>query len=265
MAKEISKKISEPHELRLLRLSDYELKPCKGCYACLFRDEGCVLKDDYSQIVDELLAADAYIVASPTYFLGPNSVLKSFLDRGLALYPHAEKLWGRPAVAVGIAGIEGSAGYTQLGLESFLKMLLADVKGTRIVYGALPGEIFFKEEGKIAAAELAEALFGEALKEEEPCCPVCGGKTFRFLSDSALQCMLCSNSGTISASGGGFQIEIQEGEHQMFTSLSAAVAHREWLRGMKRKFIENKARLKEVCVAYIDDDSWVKVKPNRDK
>ena len=39
MAKEISRRIDEPHELRLLRLSEYEIRSCRGCYNCL-RNQG---------------------------------------------------------------------------------------------------------------------------------------------------------------------------------------------------------------------------------
>ena len=39
MAKEISRQIPQPHELKLLRLSDFHIKPCRGCYLCLFKKQ----------------------------------------------------------------------------------------------------------------------------------------------------------------------------------------------------------------------------------
>jgi multimeric flavodoxin WrbA len=107
MVKDISRHIAEPHELQMLKLPASDIQACRGHYRCLFDDKGCALKDDFSLIVDEILAADAYLLAAATYFLGPLSGVKRLIDRFLALYPHAEKLWGRPAVAVAIAEING--------------------------------------------------------------------------------------------------------------------------------------------------------------
>lgn len=257
MVKEISRHIPEAHELRLLRLTDFELRPCSGCYACLFREEGCVIDDDLSLVLDEILAADAYIVAAPAYFLGSNAVLKRLLDRALSFYAHAEKLWGRPAVALGVAGMADREGYTQLGLESFLKLLLADIKDSRLLYAALPGEIFYGEENKVVAAEMGAALFGERRQNSAPSCPVCGGSTFRFLGADRVRCMLCSNPGSVSLVAGAPRFAVEAGEHEMFTSLEAVLAHREWLKGMKERFLRERKKLKEVATAYLEDGTRV--------
>ena len=257
MVKEISRNIPEPHELRVLRLTDFDLQPCRGCYACLFNGKGCVIKDQFHFVFDEILQADAYIAAAPTYFLGPASVMKRLTDRHLALYPHAEKLWGRPAVSVSVTGIKGREGYTALGLESFLKLLLADIKASREIYGALPGEIFYGAEAKTAAAQLGASLFGKRETRGGPSCPLCGGQTFRFTGDSSVCCMLCSNYGTLTFEKGVPHFEIATGEHEMFTSLESAVAHREWLKGMKERFLSEKDALKQIVVGYLEDGTKV--------
>ncbi len=107
MVKEISRQIPEPHRLRLLRLADFTIGPCRGCYACLFKEEQCIQKDDLAALQEAILAADALILAAPTYFLGINGALKQVVDRGLAFYTHIERLWGKPSVGVCIAGIHG--------------------------------------------------------------------------------------------------------------------------------------------------------------
>ena len=178
MVKEISRNITESHELELLRLSDFDIRPCQGCYQCLFK-ERCIMEDDYHQVADAVVTADALVFAVPAYFLGPNSVLKRFTDRGLALYSSAEKMWGKPALAVGIAGIPGKEGYTLLGLESAVKLLFADLKQSRMVYGALPGEVFLNASNRQIAIELAGALFEPTSAKKSPHCLLCGGSTFR--------------------------------------------------------------------------------------
>jgi multimeric flavodoxin WrbA len=257
MAKEISRCIKEPHRLKLLRLQDYDVRPCRGCYTCLFKNE-CVIDDEFTAVARALVEADALIVCVPTYFLGPNASLKRFTDRGIAFYPYIEKMWGKPAVAVGIAGIRGKEGYTLLGLESFLKMLFVDIKMRHIAYGALPGEVFFNQHNKDLAGAMGEALFGAPQTDAAPACPVCGGQTFRFLEDGRVRCMLCSNAGAMDVRNGRPVFEISRSEHELFLTLKEALAHREWLVGMKSRFSANKERLKEIALDYRRDGEWIK-------
>lgn len=256
MAKEISRRIDEPHSLHLLRLPDYDIESCRGCYTCLVKNK-CVIADDHASAMQAVIAADALIVCVPTYFLGPNACLKRFTDRGLALYPHVEKLWAKPAVAVGIAGIEGKEGYTLLGIEGFLKMLFADIKMRGMAYGALPGEVFLDRENRELAAKMARALFGEPQEQVTPHCPVCGGQTFRFEGSDRVRCMLCSNAGRMVVTNGRPVFEVARSEHELFGSLEEVLKHREWLVGMKSRFMQNKDRLKEICLDYRQAGEWL--------
>jgi len=256
-AKEISRNIVEPHELQLLRLPDFNIQPCRGCYVCLFKEKKCILKDDFNTVLSAIMEADALIVSVPTYFLGPNASLKCFVDRGLALYTHFETLWGKPAVGVGIAGIPGREGYTLLGIENFLKILMAEVKDCRVIYGALPGEIFLNPENRSIAAELAKRIFSPAPEQTEPCCNLCGGKTFRFEKQNQVRCMLCSNAGTFSVKEGIPVFDIHKGEHDLVTTREDALSHWEWLVGMKKRFLQDKEALKKISMKYIGQGEWI--------
>lgn len=258
MVKEISRHIEVPHELNLLRLSDFNIKSCRGCYHCLFKDGKCVLDDDLYAVLDPILDADALILAVPVYFLGPNAQLKLFLDRGLAFYAHIERLWGKPSVGVVIAGIHEKEGYTLLGAESFLKMTLSDIKMVALAYGALPGEVFYNEENKKLSADMGKALFGDSPEKKAHSCPLCGGDTFRFLGDNRVKCMLCSNPGVISTKNGTPVFEIRRPGHDLFLSREEAIQHGEWLRKMKGRFAEEKSRLKEITSSYLKDWNWIK-------
>jgi multimeric flavodoxin WrbA len=252
MAKEISRNITADHQLDLIRLSEFNIRPCRGCYTCLFKDR-CVIDDDYYTVAEAIVAADALIVTAPTYFLGPNSVLKSFTDRGLALYGYAETLWGKPGVAVGIAGIAGKEGYTLLGIENFLKMVFADIRRGAVVYGALPGEVFLNEKNRVTAAELARALFETTPDTDPSRCTLCGGQTFRFLGANRVRCMLCSTDGTLKMEEGNPRFDMHRGEHEFFLTLQDAIEHRDWLVGMKSRFLKEKDRLKRISLDYRRD------------
>jgi multimeric flavodoxin WrbA len=258
MVKEISNQLSILHELNLLRLQDFNILPCRGCYQCLFTKEHCVLDDDLNIVLKAMLEADALIVSAPTYFLSINASLKTLLDRGLSFYAHIEKLWDKPAVGVAVAGIEGKEGYSRLAIQNFIKLIFADDKDSRVVYGALPGEVFLNEENKRTAAELASALFKPTAEKKGPRCPQCGGDTFRFMDDTHVRCMLCSNSGSVNLSSKTPTFEIDESRHEFFLSKEAAIKHREWLLGMKSRFIQNKKALKEITLPYLKQGTWIK-------
>ena len=160
MAKEISRSIPEPHRLKLVRLPEMDIGPCRACYACIFDESTCPQEDDFPKILEALIKADALILAVPTYMLAANASLKQFLDRGLSLFTHIEKLWGKPAVAVAIAGIPGMEGYTKLCLDSALRLIGSQPRASEVVYGALPGEVFLNKTNRQMARNLAKALLG---------------------------------------------------------------------------------------------------------
>lgn len=258
MVKAIFRHLDQPCELRLLRLTDFQIEPCRGCYQCLFKDGQCVILDDHHMVLDALAAADAVILAAPTYFLGVHSCLKRFLDRGLTFYGSVDRLWGKPAVGVAVAGIPGMEGNALLGIDSFLKLMLADVRQTQVVYGALPGEIFLNDDNMGIAKSLAASLFGPAVAKPGPSCPLCGGDTFRFLGGDQVRCMICSNTGTIGTDQDGMAIEITPADHQLFLTRDDVANHKAWLIGMKDRFKTMRDDLKPITLDYRKAGQWIK-------
>ncbi|NLI82207.1 MAG: flavodoxin family protein [Deltaproteobacteria bacterium] len=264
--KEVYRGFPKGWQLRLIRLPELDVRPCRACYQCLFGEMKCPQDDDMEILLGELANCDAYLVAAPTYFLGANSTLKRVLDRGLSFYAVMERLWGKPAAGVGIAGIEGLEGQTKLDIDRFIKLTFGDLRETAILYAALPGEIFLAEGGRVAAARLAEAILRDATNApwRDGLCPICGGDTFRFLPDDRVRCMLCSNTGTFSCSDGTVRMDIREGGHPLFRDLESARRHLEWLRSMKDRFIQSRKELKKVTVQYTRTGTWVRSKKELD-
>ncbi len=257
-SKEIYRNLGSDWELSLIRLPSLNIKPCRACYACLFDRQKCLRKDDLYFVIDALLKADAYIIAAPTYFLGPNSSLKTVLDRGLAFYAHLDELWGKPSVAIAIAGVKGLEGYSKLAVESFAKLVYSDLRGSDVIYGALPGETLLEEENRKKAKRLAKALLGKRQHPKTPVCPLCGGDTFRILSLEKVRCMLCSNTWNIQVRGDGKVIfTAEKPQHRLFASLDEAKAHAEWLRGMKELFLKKRKELKALCLKYAREGTWL--------
>ncbi len=253
MVKEVCRNIEEEHELLVANLYDYSILPCKGCYTCLFKQGACVLEDEFPKVFQALIEADAVIVAAPTYFLSANSSLKGFLERCLSCYNHIDQLWKKPALGIGVSGIEGKEGYTALDIESFFTFLLFENKKTVTLSGALPGEIFLDDKNKVLAKELAQSLFAPVQKDESGNCPLCGGTSFRFEKGNNVHCLLCSNRGTMTMAESGPQFHIETQEPGMFFSKEEALTHKEWLMSMKDRFIENKKILKKITIDYLKD------------
>ena len=77
----------EGAETKLIHLYDYRIEPCIGCLcdvqeSCRYP---CVIEDDMRLLYDEVLKADALIIATPIYWYQPSGVVKNFLDRLTAL------------------------------------------------------------------------------------------------------------------------------------------------------------------------------------
>jgi multimeric flavodoxin WrbA len=243
----VARELGSGWGLEIIRLIEWNINPCKACYSCLF--ERCPQKDDMYEIISQIVNADAVAIAAPTYFLGANSLIKKFIDRGLMFYAFIERLWNKPMVAVTTAGIEGMEGYAKLMLDSAVKIMGGRLLASVVVYGAFPGESVIGEKNKSLVQ-----LVSRALSENRPfaagpdvtVCPLCGGDSFRFLTESKVKCLTCSNTGYYRFHDGKIVVSIEPGEHQLFLSLQHAMDHAEWLRSMKKKFLDMRTQLKPV-------------------
>ncbi|NWG75221.1 MAG: flavodoxin family protein [Rubrivivax sp.] len=261
--KELCGRLGNDWQLQLVRISDLDIRPCRACYSCLFEAMRCPQKDDFELVVEALVKSDAYVVAAPTYFLSANAGLKRLLDRGLALYGHIDRLWGKPALGVVMAGIEGMEGHAKLGVESCIKLMLGDLRACEVIYGALPGEIFVDGKADAAAARLAKALLAVGAHRgpelRGTLCPLCGGDTFRFLPEGGIRCMLCSSSGVYRWADGRLEFELWPGNHPLFLSRDDAMRHLEWLRAMKDEFLARRKELKSrVQARHLKTGTWIK-------
>ena len=70
------------HAVETVSLNDRKIGFCRACYAC-FRSGKCVIDDDMEDIIAKIRAADVLVVATPTYFLTMNGMLKTTIDRFL--------------------------------------------------------------------------------------------------------------------------------------------------------------------------------------
>ena len=77
----------------LVRLYPLKFGGCLGCDDC--PDKGCRTNDALSPVLEELRAADAWILASPIYFYGLPAQAKALVDRTQALWARKHRLHRR--------------------------------------------------------------------------------------------------------------------------------------------------------------------------
>ncbi len=252
--KEIANHFEEKVDFEFIRIYDYNIKPCIACYKCLFSQEGkCSIEDDFFKVFEKIIDADGLIFAVPSYFLGPNSSFKVFIDRFLISYAFFDKIHDKPVILLTIAGVEnGGEGYTDLALKSTAKVLGFKVIGSEILYSALPGEVLLKEENKVKLKKLAKLFFNslkENEKEEKIKCNICGSNYFEFLDNGYVKCLVCKNRGRLVIEDNKFNIYIEEGE-LFFGSKEAKLKHKEWLKNMKERFMNERNKLMEIIKKY---------------
>ena len=251
--KEICNNFPEKVEFEFLNIYKFKILPCVACYRCLFGDGTCKLDDDFELILKKIIEADGLIFAVPTYFLGPNSSFKLFIDRFLLSYKYYEKIDGKPVILITIAGLEnGGEGYTDLALKSSARVVGLNVVGSAILYAALPGEVVLKEENLNILKQLAKSFFEEINENEENTlkCNICGSNYFEFLNNGFVKCLVCKNRGKlVMEEDGEFSVYIEKGD-LFFGSKEAKLRHKEWLKNMKNRFISQREKLKEIAKKY---------------
>jgi len=63
----------------VVALNRCRILPCLACDQC--KNEDCVIQDDFEAIMAEIEKADLVIFATPVYFNGVSSMMKTFIDR----------------------------------------------------------------------------------------------------------------------------------------------------------------------------------------
>ena len=146
----------------LIKLTDYDVRPCTSCWACV-KNDTCCIDDDMSRlIIPRLRGADAIALGTPVYFNNVSAQLKAFIDRTWPLRGDLRNKIGGCVVVGRRYGAEGAVAAIN---AFFLKheMIVADRGVAGIAYGR--NEVCDDLESIEAADRLAERILelGRAL------------------------------------------------------------------------------------------------------
>ena len=249
--KEISRHIEGEYTLKLIRLASLNIKPCKGCYACII-DKPCPNEDNMKFLLHEIAVADAVIIASPVYYLGANSIIKKILDRGFLFFTVLRQTYGKPCILINFYGIKDRIGAASQMLETMAVMLGLDIKASLSIQAALPGEVVMSTVNINKAKKLARMLFSSKTVKKKTGCPFCGCEIVRVVKNDFI-CTLCH--GTFRTDTKGAFLKIKEGG--VLGSLEHLLRHKTWLGSMKNKFLAKRKEIMRTIVPYKDIGQWI--------
>ncbi len=218
-------------EVEMLRLTDLNIKPCKGCMACIFKKADCKIEDDANFFFSKIFEADGIILGSPIYIFGPVGTIKMIQDRFLQISTKIDKLKNKVGAIIAIGGAPGAEGTIMPGLASFFSFLGIPVVDQMLVYSHGPGEILLHEDAVEKAnkigRELVEALQDEQAKtkyiEGSGVCPMCH-QNFLVLKEGVLECGLCHIKATPKIEGGKLILEFGKTELKKGEEIQEAIA-----------------------------------------
>ncbi len=145
----------EGFDLEVINLTTHHIEYCTGCAFCIEKG-GCWIDDDHWKIVEELLAADGIILASPVYFLHVTGQMKTFIDRSLAFGHKPRPTW-KPGLAISVSAGMGETDAAQY-LAGMLHTFGAFSVGTLTAIATQPGGFLGKEAVEARAVDLSRDL-----------------------------------------------------------------------------------------------------------
>ncbi len=74
----------QQNQITKITLADKKIAPCCNCDYCQNHQGNCAIKDDMGDIFTALQQNDILVLASPVYYLGFSSQLKTVIDRTYA-------------------------------------------------------------------------------------------------------------------------------------------------------------------------------------
>lgn len=154
-------------EVEYITLSDKNIMPCKGCFACqnVSGEYGCVLDDDVHRIIESIVFSDYIILATPIYSWYCTAPMKALLDRHFGLNKFygsgSGSLWeGKRVAIVATHGYdtEYGAGPFEMGIKRLCEHSSLEYLGMYSVRDEDDLASFQTEEAVNGAREFARKL-----------------------------------------------------------------------------------------------------------
>lgn len=152
-------------ESEFVKLSDLRVGPCNACMRCTFMNL-CVVEDDFVQLAEKVMEADALVLGSPVYYGTVSAYTKAFMERLFSKRHVHLRLKGKLAatVAVGEVGEFETAAWmaTALDRQGFDLVGSISAKGTPCCFACGAGETCAYANWNATAPEVTGEDYGYA-------------------------------------------------------------------------------------------------------
>lgn len=158
-------------ETEAVQIGGKDIHGCRACFKCWeLQSQRCVFdKDILNAVLEKMLAADAIILGSPTYFADVSAEMKALMDRaGMVSMANGCLLAGKIGAAV-VAVRRGGATHvfdTMNHLFSISQMIVPGSTYWNMGYGLEPGKVADDAEGLRNMRHLGQAIdwLGKAMQ-----------------------------------------------------------------------------------------------------
>lgn len=148
-------------ETELIQLADYEIQPCRGCFACKGRGNCVSVKDGFAEIFSRMVKADGILLGSPVYSADVSAKMKAFLERGGVVVATNPGLL-RHKVGASVAAVRRGGGMTTVDtMNHFMlnkEMIVVGSTYWNMVYGKNVGDVLSDDEGMANMRNLGENM-----------------------------------------------------------------------------------------------------------
>ena len=151
----------EDIETELIQLADYEIQPCRGCFACKGRGNCVFAKDGFAEIFSRMVEANGILLGSPVYSADVSAKMKAFLERaGVVVATNPGLL--RHKVGAAVAAVRRGGGMTTVDtMNHFMlnkEMIVVGSLYWNMVYGKNVGDVINDDEGMANMRNLGENM-----------------------------------------------------------------------------------------------------------
>jgi len=77
----VTRSIQKRNIVKKYNIPDLNISGCKDCGKCFIDGIPCIIKDDFDEIIDEIIKADVIVFSAPVFFYSVPGQLKNFIDR----------------------------------------------------------------------------------------------------------------------------------------------------------------------------------------
>ncbi|MBD5259135.1 MAG: flavodoxin family protein [Barnesiella sp.] len=148
-------------ETELIQLADYDIQPCRGCFACKGHGNCVFVNDGFAEIFNHMVEADGIILGSPVYSADVSAKMKAFLERGGVVVATNPGLL-RHKVGASVAAVRRGGGLTAVDtMNHFMlnkEMIIVGSTYWNMVYGKNIGDVLNDDEGMANMCNLGKNM-----------------------------------------------------------------------------------------------------------